>query len=111
MGTLTITASGFSGLGSTPPADWPSLVTFPANGNPNGTKTYTVSDADWLALLTYQASLIQPSRARGGATSLISVSAPQLLLNWVQGWINSTITNVAAYMQQPPPPVTPISIQ
>lgn len=111
MGTLTVTASGFSNLGASAPADWSANVTFPANGSPNGTKTYTVSDADWLSLLTWMASA-QQSQIGGvvaPVNGVYSPSAAQILLAWLNIWINGTKSSVQQFKTQPavvPPPIT-----
>lgn len=102
MGTVTITASGFSNLGSSAPANWPPGVTFPATGNPNGTKTYTINDADWLSLLTWTAS----SQFNSGNAP----TAQQILLAWLQIWINGTKNAVSQYNTTPAVTPAPISI-
>lgn len=113
MGTLTITASGFSNLGASSPSNWPSNVTFPANGNPNGSKSYTVNDADWLSLLTWMASQ-QQGQIQGvtGAPAVgqpLAPTAAQILLAWLQIWINGTKASVQQFETVPavvPPPIT-----
>lgn len=111
MGTLTISASGFSNLG-VQPANWPSNVTFPANGSPNGTKTYTVNDADWMALLTWVAAT-QFGGGPGGfgvVTPPATPTAPQLLLAWLNIWINGTKAAVQQFNLVPATPPPPINI-
>lgn len=98
MGTITITASGFSNLGSSAPVNWPSAkATFPANGSPNGSKTYTISDADWLSLLTWVAS----SQFQVTGNSPASPTAPQILLAWLAIWINGTKEAVQQFNTTP----------
>lgn len=110
MGTLTITASGFSALGAIPPANWPTgIVTFPASGNPNGTKTYTINDADWLTLLTWVAASQYDPRATGQPAPA-TPSAPQILLAWVASWISGAKTAIQQFNTTPGVPPT-ISIQ
>ena len=68
MGTFTISASGFT------------------NG-PNGSKAFTVSDADWANLITYMQSKYGTRNDDG------TVSPPtpvQALLAWVQSWVVQT---------------------
>lgn len=113
MGTLTITASGFSNLGVSPPANWPSgNATFPANGNPNGTKTYTVNDADWLSLLTWvAASQFQATgggRVQPGAPA--TPTAAQILLAWLSIWVEGTKSAVQQYNTVPVQTPAPITI-
>ena len=110
MGTLTITGSGFATLGASAPANWPAGVTFPASGNPNGTKTYTVSDADWLSLLTWMASnqQAQISAVTGSSVAPLTPTAAQILLAWLQIWINGTKTSVQQF--QTAAPVAPPQI-
>jgi hypothetical protein len=97
MGTVTITAAGFANLGASPPANWPSSrATFPANGSPNGTKVYTLNDADWLSLLTWvAASQFNPVGAPATPT------ASQILLAWLAIWINGTKQAVQQYNTVP----------
>jgi len=99
MGTLTITAAGFSVLGASAPPNWPSNVTFPATGNPNGTKTYTINDVDWLALLTWvAASQLNGIESITGTTTLPQTpTAAQLLLAWLLIWTNGTKSAVQQY--------------
>lgn len=108
MGTLTITASGFSTLGVSPPANWPNNVTFPAGGNPNGTKTYTVSDADWLSLLTWTAA--SQSSLQGTALTPSTPTAAAILLAWLSIWINSTKSAVQQFNTPVPVPPAPITM-
>lgn len=113
MGTLTITATGFSNLGASAPANWPTNVTFPASGSPNGTKTYTVDDADWLTLLTWVAnSQLSNIESVTGTTSIPQVpSAAQLLLAWLLIWINGTKSSIQQANTTPPVVPAPITIQ
>lgn len=112
MGTVTITASGFSALGASPPANWPPLtqVAFPVGGNPNGTKTYTINDADWLMLLTWVArSQFQATAGPPGQPAVAATpTAPQMLLAWLNIWINGTKQAVQQDNAVPaavPPPI------
>lgn len=105
MGTLTISGSGFAVLGASPPSDWPANITWPAGGSPNGTKSYTISDADWVQLLAWAAANYIAIPAIPPATP----TAPQILLGFVQGWINALTDSVQHFHTQPatkPPPIT-----
>jgi hypothetical protein len=109
MGTFTVTATGFTTLGATPPADWPSDVTWPAGGNPNGTKSYNWSDPDWVRTLAWIAALQPQFRPTPPATQT-HPTAQQILLAYVQSWINGTITAEQQFGTKPPtvpPPITP----
>lgn len=122
MGTLTITAAGFASLGASPPANWPSNVVFPAGGNPNGTKTVTVNDADWLQLLTWVAAsqtaelqtllgVVQQQGPGGGAPAApLTPTAQQILLAWLAIWFAGTKTAVQQFNVTPPTVPPPISI-
>jgi hypothetical protein len=107
-GTVTITGAGFANLPASPPAGWPANVVWPGGGSPNGTKAYTISDADWLILLTWVASA-NPQLAT--VPPQTPPTAPQILLAWVQNWINGTISAVQQYHTAAPVPPPPISIQ
>jgi hypothetical protein len=104
-GTVTITGSGFANLPATAPSNWPASVTWPGGGSPNGTKTYTISDADWVFLLTWTASTSPQLQKPATPT------AAQILLAWVQSWINGSITAVQQYHTTPPTVPPPITIQ
>jgi hypothetical protein len=83
MATLTISLSG--------------------SGVINGSKTYTVSDADITSLLQWAVS--------NYASALpLTPTNSQILLAWVQGWINATINSVKQFQTPPPVTPTPISI-
>lgn len=84
MSTITISLSGSAITGLT--------------GNPS--KVYTVSDADLQSLLNW------------AAASYVSVLPPtptnqQILLAWIQGWVNATKTAVQQF-ETPPPTVPPV---
>ncbi len=93
MGTLSITASGFAALPVSAPANWPAGIVWPGSGSPNGTKAYTINDADWIALLTWTAS---------SQAVPVNPTAPQILLVWVQLWINGTRSAVQQFFTTPP---------
>lgn len=115
MGTLTITAAGFSNLGATAPSNWPSNVAFPANNSPNGTQVYTVDDADWLSLITWMASQqqaqIQGITGAPAAGQPLTPTAAQILLAWLNIWINGTKVAVQQFETVPAVVPAPISIQ
>jgi hypothetical protein len=105
MGTITITASGFSNLGAQP-VNWPTTVTYPTSGSPNGTKTYTINDADWLSLLTWTAA--SQSSVQGTTLAPSTPTASAILLAWLQIWINGTETAVQQF--ETPAVVVPAQI-
>lgn len=90
MSTITISLSGSAITGLT--------------GNPS--KSYTVSDADLQALLDWAAVnyafTFPPSPPNPPPTN------PQILLAWIQGWVNATKNSVQQF--QTPPPVVPPQI-
>jgi hypothetical protein len=109
MGTLTITAAGFGQLSSTAPGNWPNDVVWPAGGNPNGTKVYTWSDADWQRTLTWIAGT-QPQFRPKPPDTTTTPTAAQILLAYLQVWINGTIQGEQAFSTKPPqlpPPISP----
>lgn len=108
-GTITITASGFATLPASAPPGWPSTVTWPGSQSPNGTKTYTITDANWQSLLTWVAA--SQGSIQGTTTSPSTPTAPQILLAWLQIWVNGTIIAVQQYFTTPASPPTPIVIQ
>lgn len=101
MGTLTVTAAAFAALPAAAPAGWPAGVTWPGGGNPNGTKSFTISDAHWVQLITWVA-----------ATQAVppTPTAPQLLLAWLGVWTQGTINAVSQYFTTPPVVPPPIVI-
>jgi hypothetical protein len=110
MGTMTITAAGFATLGSTPPANWPSDVVFPTGGNPNGTKVYTWTDADWQRTMTWIAASQPQFRPPIGSSTPTSPTAAQILLAYLQVWINGTVSAEQQFSTKPPqipPPINP----
>lgn len=108
-GIVTITASGFSTLSATAPEGWPSNVTWPGGGSPNGTKTFTISDAAWVQLLTWTAA--SQTSLQGTVAVPSTPSAAQVLLAWVMIWANGTVAAVQSYFTTPPTVPAPITIQ
>ena len=112
-GTLIITAAGFTNLGATPPAGWPANVTWPAGASPNGSKTFTINDADWQGVLTWMAAnqQAQISAVTGSSVLPLTPTATQILLAWLQIWTKSTVAAVQQFNTAPAAPPAPISIQ
>jgi hypothetical protein len=74
---------------------------------PNASKSYTVSDADIQRTLNYvQATFMNP---RMGAP--INPTPQQVLLTWVQQWINTTMAQEQQYGTAPATPPPPIQFQ
>jgi hypothetical protein len=114
MGTLAITASGFANLPATAPSGWPTDLIWPGSGAVNGTKSYTINDADWLNILVWAANannaqLIAASPAPPPAPPPYTVTGANVLVSLVQNWINGIIQAVQHQFTTPPsvpPPVT-----
>jgi hypothetical protein len=70
----------------------------------NQTKTYTVSDTDLQAVLNWAAS-------NYAASLPVSPTNAQILLAWVQGFINATKNAVVQFQTPPPAPPPPPTIQ
>jgi len=116
MGTLQITAAGFANLPATAPSLWPSNLTYPTSGATNGSKTYTISDADWIRLVTWAANannlqLVNGSSNPPPAPPPHTVTGVQVLLSLVQNWINGMIGAEQQFGTTPPQPPTPVVIQ
>lgn len=95
MATLTIslTGSGVAGLTNNP------------------SKSYTVSDADMTSLLAWAAVAYNPYIQATYNTPPVQGFTPtnqQIMLAWVQSWINGTKNAVQQY--QTPAPVAPAPI-
>jgi hypothetical protein len=103
MGTVSITSAGFLPLPSTPPAGWPSNLTWPQGGSINGTKSYTISDADAQQMLSWIASTYNSNLPT-------NPSAIAILLVWLNGWMAATTNSVQQYHTTPPTVPPPISI-
>jgi len=114
MGTLAITASGFANLPASAPAGWPTNLTWPGAVTVNGTKSYTINDADWVNIMVWAANannpqLIAASPAPPPAPPPYTVTGVGVLLSLVQNWINGIIGAVQHQFTTPPqapPPVT-----
>lgn len=70
----------------------------------NGTKSYTVSDADITSLLAWAQSAFSQQLPLPPATP----TNQQILLAWVQSWVNGT--KMAVQQFQTPPAVVPPQI-
>jgi hypothetical protein len=104
-GTFTMSASGFAALPVTAPAGWPANLAWPANASPNGTKSWTVSDADWIAIMTWTANQQNGNLPQLPATMTIT----QLLLGFVGIFVNGVKAAVQQFLTvpaAPPPPPT-----
>jgi hypothetical protein len=108
MGTVTITSSGFSALPASAPLHWPPNLTWPVGLAVNGTKSYTISDTDMLAMLSWIATTYNTTLV-GASTPPVTVTAAQLLLAWLNGWMQA-VTNAVQQQQtvpaSPPPPIS-----
>lgn len=118
MGTLTITAAGFANLPATPPDNWPANVTYPTDQSPNGSKDYTITDADWQSLLTWVASTQSLAIGQTMGTPqnksnpVLTPTAAQILLTWLQVYlVNPTVAGIQQFNMPPPVIPEPISMQ
>lgn len=107
MGTFTITASGFANLPATAPAGWPEGLVWPGAVAPNGTKSWTVSDADWQKVVVWSAN--RNIVALGG--NLQTPGTPtigQILVSFAQIFVDSVKDAVVRHFTPaptvPPPP-------
>lgn len=107
MGTMTITSAGFASLPAQVPKNWPTNMTWPGGGSINGTKVYTISDADaqqilsWIAT-TYNGQLV------GTNPPPVTVPALQIYVAWLNGFMNATTNSVQQQQITPavvPPPI------
>jgi hypothetical protein len=112
MGTLTITAANFAALPATAPSDWPANLTWPGGTTVNGSKAYTISDADWVKLMAWAANannaqIVAALNPPAGTPPPYTVSGVQVLLslvqNWIQGMIQAQQVHATIPAQQPPP--------
>ena len=102
MGTMVITSSGFANLPAQAPKNWPANIVWPGGGNINGTKNYTISDADaqqilsWIAE-TYNATLI----AGKPEPPPFTVAALQIYVAWLNGFMAATADSVQRQQHTP----------
>jgi hypothetical protein len=108
MGTLAITSSGFAAMPGTAPPGWPANIVWPAGGSINGTKTFTISDADAQQMLAWIAWRYN-AQLTGDALPTappVSISAIQIFLVWLNGWMDAT-TDATQHYHTPAPVVPP----
>ena len=114
MGTLTVTTAGFANTAATAPHDWPANLVYPANAVVNGTKAYTISDADYGKMLSWAANannaeIIAALNLPAGTPPPYTVTGLHVLLSLVQNWVNGMIQAVQVHNTVPaqqPPPIT-----
>jgi hypothetical protein len=107
-GTVTITSAGFAALPATAPPGWPANLTWPPTGGINGSKAFTISDADLLQIIAWIAANYN-AQLVGTNTPPVTVPAVGIFLAWIQGFMNATTNSVQQYHTTPavaPPPVT-----
>lgn len=108
MGTVTVTAASFSTLPAAAPANWPAGVTYPGAVSPNGSKVYTISDADWVRIVTWTAANQMP---QGTAQAPTTPAIGAIILAGFQVWVNGVIQAVSNFFTIPATPGTPPTIQ
>ena len=109
MGTLTISAAGFANLPATAPPNWNEDLVYPGGGTVNGSKAYTISDADWQRLLNWAATANGPQLV-GTNKPPVTVTGTQVLLSLVQNWVNGMIQAEQQFGTTPPQVPPPITI-
>src|SRR4029450_1254446 len=109
MGTMSITSAGFAPLAAQPPPNWPSNLTWPAGGGINGTKTYTISDADALQILSWVATTYN-GQLVGANPPPVTIPALQIYVAWLNGFMAATTDSVQQQQYTPATPPPPISI-
>jgi len=105
MGTFTITASGFSNLPASAPAGWPAGLVWPGAVAPNGTKSWTVSDADWVNVVVWSANRNFVDLG-GSLTSPGTPTIGQIMLDFVTVFV-SAIKDAVQHQFTTPPVVPP----
>jgi hypothetical protein len=111
MGTMAITSSGFANLPPQAPVNWPSNIVWPGGGTINGTKNFSISDADaqqilsWIAT-NYNAELI----ADKTPPPPWIIPALQIYVAWFNGFMAATTDAVQRQQYVPAAPPPPISI-
>src|SRR5215469_12178747 len=106
MGTFTISASGFSTLPATAPAGWPAGLTWPGAVSPNGTKSWTVSDADWVDVVVWSANRNFVTLG-GNLTTPGTPTVGQILIDFAQIFVDGIKQAVVQYFTPAPTPPTP----
>lgn len=107
MGTFSVTASGFAALPAGAPANWPAGVVWPGGGNPNGSRSVTISDADWVKLLTWAAATYVAQNAGPNNTPTV-ITAPQVLVTLPNSWFQGLKDAVQRYFTGTPSIPPPI---
>jgi len=115
-GTLTVTTAGFANTPATAPSGWPANLKWPGGQTVNGTKTYTISDADYQQMLTWAANannaqIIAAAGPPTGTPPVYTVTGLNILLSLVQNWVNGMIQAVSVQFTTPAQPPPPITIQ
>lgn len=104
MATIILTFGGFVNFPATPPATWPSNLTWPNGQSPNGTSTITMTDADFQQMLAWVANN-KNAVLFGAGPAPVAVTPAQLRTQWLNIW---TAGSIAATQQQgTTPPVLP----
>jgi len=109
MGTVTITSAAFAALPATAPLNWPANLTWPASGSINGTKVFTISDADAQLMLAWIAGNYNTTLV-GNNPPPVTLPAVQYFLAWLVGFMNATTNAVQGYHTTAPVVPPPISI-
>src|SRR6516165_6172435 len=111
-GTLTVTTSGFASLPATAPSGWPTNLKWPGGGAVNGSKSYTISDTDYVLMLVWAANANNAQIiAQLTPPPPYTVTGLQVLVSLVQNWVNGMIAAVQVQFTTPAQPPPPISIQ
>jgi hypothetical protein len=116
-GTLTVSTAGFANTPATAPSGWPSNLKYPGGQTVNGTKTYTISDADYQLMLTWAANANNAQVVAAVCPAPCTTPPPytvtglQVLVSLVQNWVNGMISAVSVQFTTPAQPPPPISIQ
>ena len=77
----------------------------------NGSKPYTISDADWVLLMGWAANANNAHIAAAQpGNPPFAVTGTQVLLSLVQNWINGMINATQLHYTTPPAVPPPISI-
>ena len=114
MGTVTITSAGYAALGGAAPDNWPGNLVWPPTGSINGTKVFTISDADaqqmlaWIAA-NYNAEIVAGSPPPGTPGDPVTAPAIGIILAWLKGFMNATTDAVQRHHMTEaalPPPIT-----
>ena len=116
-GTLTVTTAGFAALPATAPAGWPTNLKWPGGGAVNGSKSYTISDADYQQMLVWAANANNAQVVAAVCPAPCTTPPPytvtglQVLVSLVQNWVNGMIQAVSVQFTTPAQPPPPIVIQ